>query len=228
MKLRTYAATVPLATVLVFGIGWSQQQPVGQSTAEAPSKGAKVTAKEKHLNGSLVDIGCMVTTLRQVSKASPQTGAGPGVAHFMGAGVAAAQAGPGQVSPGGPGPGTMQGPMQRNPDTGVPPDNPASTNPDPQQAQLEQAMKVDKAANECVASPQAQNLGLAMSGGQLVQFDQNGNAKAKDALKTVDVEPGKKIKAKVTGTMEDKNTVNVASIEIKGKRGTGKNANPGS
>jgi|SRR5579862_1293064 len=226
MKLKTHIATVPLATVLVFGIGWSQQQPGSQGAAEASSKGAKVTAKEKHLNGSLVDIGCMVTTLREVSKASPQTGAGSDVAHFMGGGLAAAQAGPGQVSPGGPG--TMQGPMQRNPDTGVPPENPTSTNPDPQQAQLEQAMKVDKAANECVASPQAQNLGLAMAGGQVVQFDQNGNAKAKEALKTADVEPGKKIKAKVTGTMEDKNTLNVASIEIKEKRSSGKTANPGS
>jgi hypothetical protein len=97
-----------------------------------------------------------------------------------------------------------------------------------EQAQTARAEKIDNAVKQCAASPSAQTLGLATSDGQVLQFDQDGNAKAREALKSADVEPGKKIKAKVTGTMENKATVNVASIEIKGKgkRAAGA-ANPG-
>ena len=69
----------------------------------------------------------------------------------------------------------------------------------------------------CVASPSAQALGLATSDGQVMQFDPAGNTKAKEALKGADVQPGKKVKAKVTGTMEDKTTVKVAAIDVKAK-----------
>ena len=59
-----------------------------------------------------------------------------------------------------------------------------------------------------------------MAGGEVVQFDPQGNAKASEALKEVPIETGKKVKAKVAGTMESKTTVDVASVDIraKGKR----------
>jgi hypothetical protein len=110
----------------------------------------------------------------------------------------------------------MQGPGQRTTDPGFPSDNQIPTSED-QRAQLAQAARVDDAARQCVASPLTQTLGLAMADGQVVQFDQDGCAKAREALKSADVQAGKKIKAKVVGSMEDKTTVNVASIEIKGK-----------
>lgn len=51
----------------------------------------------------------------------------------------------------------------------------------------------------------------------MVQFDRDGDARAAEALKGASVQPGKKVKAKVTGVMADANTVKVASVEVKGK-----------
>lgn len=65
--------------------------------------------------------------------------------------------------------------------------------------------------------PSSQALGLATSDGQVMQFDADGNEKAKEALKHADVQPGKKVKAKVTGTMEDKSTLKVAAVDVKPK-----------
>jgi hypothetical protein len=96
-----------------------------------------------------------------------------------------------------------------------------------QSAQMEKATRIDKAAKQCPASPSTQNFGLAMSGGQVVQFDSSGNSKAQEALKGIEVQPGKKIKAKVTGTMENQQTVRVASVEVKGKKGAGSGPNSG-
>jgi hypothetical protein len=56
-----------------------------------------------------------------------------------------------------------------------------------------------------------------------MQFDPDGNEKAKEALKDADLQPGKKVKAKVTGILEDKTTLKVAEVDVKGKgRGKGK------
>jgi hypothetical protein len=66
---------------------------------------------------------------------------------------------------------------------------------------------------------------LEKGDGAVVQFDPAGNAKAKDAIKDANVEQGKKLKAKVTGTMENDTTVRVASVEVKAK---GKHSSGGS
>jgi len=50
-----------------------------------------------------------------------------------------------------------------------------------------------------------------------MQFDPEGNEKAKEALKDADVQPGKKVKAKVTGTMENKATLRGAEVDVKTK-----------
>jgi hypothetical protein len=41
--------------------------------------------------------------------------------------------------------------------------------------------------------------------------------KASEALKGTPVDPGKRVKARVAGTMEKSSTINVASVDIKGK-----------
>jgi len=222
MRFNQLAVTGSLATALFFGAGCAQQALGSQSETEAATKNAKSGPKEKHLSGSLVDVACMAKTLGVETGGTPQAAPLRGVPHFWGG---EAEADP-QTGPGGPG--GMQGSTQPNPQSTMPPDTrvPGMTADD--QAQTERANKIDNAVKQCAASPSAQALGLATSDGQVLQFDQDGNAKAREALKSADVEPGKKIKAKVTGTMENKATVNVASIEIKGKGKHGSGAaNPG-
>jgi nicotinate-nucleotide pyrophosphorylase len=80
------------------------------------------------------------------------------------------------------------------------------------------AERMDAAAKQCAASTSTQSFGLALSDGKVVQLDNQGNTQASEALKTIDVQPGKKVKAKVTGTVEDNNIVRVASVEVKGKK----------
>jgi hypothetical protein len=83
---------------------------------------------------------------------------------------------------------------------------------------MAKATLVDNAARQCAASASTQVFGLVLSGAQIVKFDNDGNAKASEALKEVTVPAGKKVKARVTGMMEHRDTVKVASIELKGKR----------
>jgi citrate lyase gamma subunit len=80
------------------------------------------------------------------------------------------------------------------------------------------ADKFDMAAKQCAASASTQQFALALESGEVVRFDNNGDAKATEALRTVDVQTGKKIKATVTGIMEANNTVRVVSVEVKAKK----------
>ena len=82
---------------------------------------------------------------------------------------------------------------------------------------MAQEDRVDTAAKQCPPGPSTQAFGLAMSAGQVVEFDKNGDALARGALKDTTVQSGKKIKAKITGTMENETTVKVASLDVKGK-----------
>lgn len=221
MKLKDLAITATLAIAVAGCVGWAQQATDSQSPPETGSKPAKNAPKEKHWSGSLVDLSCMAKALGASSAASPQAGPAPEAPHFTGEGAPSPQVGgqaPGGGAPGGMGPGqTGQGP---GPPTSAPM---PGTGPDQRSQADQQASRVDSAAKSCAASPSTQTLGLATSGGQVMQFDPDGNAKAKDALKEADVQPGKKIKAKVTGLMEDNTTVKVASVNVKGKgKGKGK------
>ena len=174
------------------------------------SNNSKGMPKEKHWSGSLVDVGCMSKALASGNEtAAPQAEPGAGAPHFAGGDPQAGQV-PGGGAAGGMGPGQRG----QEPTQGMPPN--ASTNSD-DRARSERANKLDNATKTCAASATTQNVGLAMSDGQLVQFDADGTAKAQEALKQADVQPGKKVKAKVTGVMEDKNTVKVASVDVKGK-----------
>jgi hypothetical protein len=88
--------------------------------------------------------------------------------------------------------------------------------PDPNAAAEARAAKVNDAARVCAASPSTPAVGLATGEGQVLQFDSAGNVKAREALKNADLDPGKKIKAKVTGKLQNRSIVLVASIELKG------------
>lgn len=215
MKFGKLVLTAPLATLLLFSASWAEQAPNGQSQPETSTKSAKNSPKEKHWSGILVDVSCMAKNLGAENMTSPPAEPAIGVAHLIGWGAALPQ--PDQA-PGGGGPGATPGSAQRGQEPGVP------TEPPMTDEAAVRANKVDDAAKVCFASLSAQALGLATSDGQVLQFDQEGNAKAKEALKDADLEPGKKVKAKVSGTMKDETTVIVASIDIKG---SGKRASPG-
>ena len=92
---------------------------------------------------------------------------------------------------------------------------------------MARANNVENGAKQCVASVATTAFGLVIAGGQMVRFDDEGNAKTGEALKAVTVEPGKQVKAKVTGTVEGSETVKVASVEIKGKRSSPASATQG-
>ena len=115
----------------------------------------------------------------------------------------------------------MGGPMAPGQGPATPNQYPVGNNPDttvPNSAQMAKAERMDNAVKQCTPSALTQTFGLALSDGQVMKFDEQGNAKATDAVKNTAPEPGKKIKAKVTGIMEENDTVRVASLEVKGKR----------
>lgn len=202
--------------------------PVGPTATETPESTypsstapPKMSNKEKHWSGSLVDVSCMAKELSAGSKAPaqpPAVSAPQGVPHFTGE-ASEPQPDGGQQPSGG---GGMTGPGEGNPNTTLPPATIANqTAPEMSQAEaarMAKAARIDKAAKQCPTSSATQMFGLTMSGGQVVQFDQAGDAKAAEALKEVSVQPGTKVKAKVTGVMANANMVTVESVEVKGKR----------
>jgi hypothetical protein len=197
------------------------------SSGSARGKQNASNEKTKHWTGSLVDANCMAKTLGSeparsaagAASTAPGTSGAPPTPHFT-------PESPDQLQQSGqPGGATPIGPSGRtqNP-SGTPPTYPgqdSGQNPDMSQdraARMAAADKIDTAAKHCAASASTEQFGLALSGGEVVRFNNDGDAKASEALKTVDVQPGKKIKAKVTGVMEDDNTIRVASVEVKGKK----------
>ena len=64
---------------------------------------------------------------------------------------------------------------------------------------------------DCALSCAKSGFGLVTADGKFLKFDEEGNAKALEAIKGTDKE--KDLKAKVTGEM-DNDTLKVASIEI--------------
>lgn len=214
MKLKDlWKITAPLACVLMWSAGWAQQQPGHQNPPEASERSAKSAVKEKHWSGSLVDVGCMAKTLGTETKGSAQTEPELVVPHLVGADPPSPQTAP---LPGAPGQGGM-GMGQRAQQPGPPTQTSSPDMNAAEQAQLDEVNRVENAAKVCAASPLTQALGLATPDGRVMQFDQDGNGKVKEALKNADVQSGKQVKAKVTGTMEEKNTVKVAAVEVKGK-----------
>jgi hypothetical protein len=197
--------------------------PAGPTATETPDSTypsstatQKISQKEKHWSGTLVDVSCMAKELSTASNApaqQPATTAPAGVPHFA---ASEPSPGGGQQRPGG-----GMGPGEGNPNTTPTPATATPSAPDmspAESAQMAKAARIDNAAKQCPPSSSTQIFGLSMSGGQVVQFDREGDARAAEALKEVSVQPGKKVKAKVTGVMANTTTVKVASVEVKGKR----------
>jgi hypothetical protein len=184
---------------------WAAAPPANSSSDTSTGK-SKSGAKEKHWSGSLVDVGCMVKVLAPgTDTAKPGSAPGPHTSHFLGGGAPSPQAG----QPAG-GVGSSSGPGANGP-------TPQGASPEEDAQRLAHVARVDNAAKQCAPTPATRAFGLATSDGQVVQFDPPGNVKASAALKDTPVEPGKRIKARITGTMANSSTIDVDTVDIKSK-----------
>jgi hypothetical protein len=182
------------------------------SSAQSGSTPKHKPEKEKHWSGSLVDVTCMMKAMSAPTGATNENSARPNAGSPQKEWLAA---GPGQTSAS-----PQMGPGQSRQTGVLPPGQNPDQNPDisqAQAAQMAQADKLESEANQCVATASTTAFGLVPSGGPMVRFDDEGNTKADEALKNTAVEPGKRVKAKVAGTLAGRDTINVSSVEIKGK-----------
>ncbi len=202
-----------VAVLCWVGVLSNAAKPALASPGKDPGK---KEAKAKHWTGDLVDATCTVKALSTVQanpKGAATPGANPGMSHFAGGGAMAAQ---GQFPSG-----QSQMPSSGYPSgqQSTPEQYPTATSgPDATQAQMARASIVDKVATQCAAKDSTQSFGLVTGDGQIMKFNQEGNAKASEALKENPVPAGKKVKAKVTGTTEGNSGVQVTSVEIKAKK----------
>ncbi len=206
MKAKLLVATLIVGGLLGCWGGAASAQVVGagqQSFAAFPPQNpapdnAKPSGKEKHWSGTLVDFGCMVKALQP---AKGGVNAGPGLnapqSNFMGGAPQAGHAAGGMSGSQGSGGSSLAD------DSGL------------DQNHLAQVARVDSAAKQCGPTTQTQNFGLATSEGEVLKFDAQGNSLAGDALKQT--ENGKRVKARVSGTLDSHSNLVVASIDIKSK-----------
>ncbi len=204
MKKKLFVATLIAGGLLgcwggvasspVAGAGWESPFP-----PQNPAPGnAKPSGKEKHWSGTLVDFGCMVKALQP-----PKGGAnaGPGLdapgSNFLGGAPQAGHAAGGMSG--------SQGSVGNSPvdDSGL------------DQNHLAQVARVDNAAKQCGPTASTQNFALATSEGEVFRFDPQGNSLAADVLKQTEI--SKRIKARVSGTLDSHSTLDVASLNIKTK-----------
>jgi hypothetical protein len=231
LKLRGILVGFPLAALFFWSTGWAQQPSTSLNSAGASSQNAQngnMGAKQKHWNGTLIDMGCMTSKLGAEYIRYAAQDPTLGMPRLSGWGAAMAQEYMSQV---GPPTGNMLGPGQQSPSpaTAQQAGNPANMQrPDPatvaplqeayagEQTTQSRLSSVNDAAKVCGASSASESVGVATGAGQVLKFDHDGMMKTKEALKSVDLASAKKVKAKVTGTLEDAATVRVASIDIKG------------
>jgi len=215
-------------SVLLWGSSWLAQGARAQSqstaastvnqtaTAQSDSTTKQKHEKEKHWSGSLVDLNCMVKAMSAPAGATGENSGSPNAGAPQRQWLAE---GPGQATSPSPQMGPGQSPRQPG---ALPPGQNPDQSPDISQAQAAQMARADKLNNEakqCAATAATTVFGLVPGDGQMVKFDDQGNAKADDALRAATVEPGKRVKAKVTGILAGGKTVNVSAVEIKGKAG---------
>lgn len=206
------------------------QAPFAAGQKSSPAKQEK-TEKPRKWKGRLVDTNCVVKAFNTVS-AHDLSSAGQGASHFMNG---PSQPGP---SPGGgapqgqpsvvtcPGLGCMTpdaktGPHPIRGGLGGPMGTTTTEGPGTRsdvKARMRRAALVQGVIKKCAASPSTSEFGLALSGGRLIKFDQQGNSKARQAIKVAELPPGKPAKATVKGIVEISGSVHVTSLQIKDKR----------
>lgn len=235
MRIRYFLLLCLVVPLLLVWASGSTSLAARTQDTEAPSTGSSNRSstqnqaaistnqhnreKQKRWSGNLVDANCMAKVMSGAATATDQDSSRPD--------AGSRQRELPEPMPENPPPqpdrsaSPRMEPGQSRQTGALPPGQNPDQNPDISQAQaaeMARANKVDDEAKQCVASAETTVFGLVLPGGQVVRFDDEGNAKTGKALKTVTVEPGKRVKAKVTGTLEGGETVKVSSVEIKGKR----------
>jgi len=97
------------------------------------------------------------------------------------------------------------------------PDAPGDVQAPQDEQRLAQVARINSAAKQCSPTSSTQTFGLVTSEGQVLRFDRQGDVKAGEALKETPAENGKRIRARVAGTLDNRSTLIIASIDIKGK-----------
>ena len=80
-----------------------------------------------------------------------------------------------------------------------------------------------KAARQCAATPSTTSFALTLGVGHVIKFDGASDSKIIQAVKNVELEPGKVVKATIKGIDQGSGSMQVASVEVKHK-GKGKRA----
>jgi hypothetical protein len=193
----------------------TEQPSEVQTNPETPSAHhqEKKAEKLKTFSGKLVDAGCMVTAEKtnpevqspinrqepsipadvpQEPSAGPQTGPSSNPSNSPQAGPI-----PPSAQPGGPG--------KYPPTAGDEEAAPGGS---------EQASSLEKAAKACPATAATKEFGLVTGGGNFLKFDEQGNLKASQVMKSPSVQGAKTKKVKVVGKREG-NTIEVAELQLK-------------
>lgn len=204
------------------------QPPFAAGQNSNPAKHAK-NEKQKKWKGKLVDEKCVAKALNTVS-VHDLSSESPHVSHFADgpspmepfAGQAGQQGQVPVVTCPGVGcasPDAKTGPYPMRDGLGGPmgpgPGN-SNTRPDIN-ARLRHAAMIDDAVKKCPASESTSDFGLALSNGRVIEFDQDGNSKASQAIKVAELAPGSPAKATVEAFEESGGSVRVTSVQVKSK-----------
>jgi hypothetical protein len=231
MNKLKHAVALISGTLLFFvpGYGWtppaessglgSHQASAAQSFVghHSSSSSKKSSTKTKAWHGKLVDANCIAQAMAKTAPSVPQ-GASPGIPHFVSDSGAQGQypggAGQQQQMPGGqPG----QSPTSQQPNGPGVPNSPNPGMGPGESPQAQRAAMVDKAAKQCAATTSTAAFGLVEADGRIIRFGTNGNNQASEAVKQVQLKPGKAVKATVKGTEQSGGSLEVTSVEVKGK-----------
>lgn len=217
---RSLVVSAFAAIVMLVALNALSQKLAAAPLSGLPSPASKDTAQIKphklqKWNGSLVDAACMTVALRKVPSPGELQFPDP-LGQFLRTVESSQHTGqPGTVTPEGHPPAPDPATGSREPD-GEPEASERALAE--QRAQLKRASMLKQNVKTCAPRGATKHFGLALSDGQeLLEFDTAGDFKAKEAIYAWAIEPGNQVKAKVTGVIEENDTIRVALIEIKSK-----------
>ena len=222
MQFKEIFTSVALACVTVASAGWTQQSPHYRNRPAHSVTPSNMIARQNHWTGNLVDTECMSNALGGRHNLYAVVEPLMNVPHVVGDPAARPSTGQVPTQPGTASPsGQTSKPVHRvhRPNLSSETDQTSQYSSvdlnEDQRTQLERVNRVESAAGNCGASPLTQSLGLAMADGNVVKFDQDSCVKVRGALKDANPLPGRKVTAKVTGTVDDESVVRVAAVDVR-------------
>lgn len=232
LLITIMAALLSAATTSGLSACFLQEPGVNQA-AEAPSPNKEVSQnrgprysppaltrkpqKPRNWTGTLVDAGCMTTAMSRFPSADETHFPDP-LSGFRQTLQDSQPAPQGRNSRGWSPQGQPQTPSQAawTKDSDGEPEA-SEQQIAMQTAQLKRAKVLEQEVKACTPTTPTTHYGLVISGGQLLKFDTGGDLKAKEAIGVSAVEPGKTLKARVTGVIQADDSARVASIVVKNR-----------